>query len=161
MAEIQLVDVDVVITETTPLVAQEEGNEGETDAEVAEAPHIKRGRGRPPGAKNRVKSAPIPQEEEEEETEEEPPTPIPKKKPKKRVVVESSSEEEYEAPMPKKKRRPAQRPLTPVTRPPSPEPDSPRTQRHKMMQNSQNQRQARHAGRVQEYSSLLNEMLAY
>ena len=150
MAEIQLVDIDAVIPETTT-VTQEDVEEEEGEVEVA--PPLKRGRGRPPGAKNKIKSVP------KENQDPEPPTPAPKKKPRKHVVVEyaSSSSEEYEAPsLPKKKRRSVEPSL-----PPPIEPDSPRTHRHKMMQNSQNQRQARHSGRVQEYSSLLNEMLAY
>jgi hypothetical protein len=97
MAEIQLVDVDAVIPETTT-VTQEDVEEEEGEVEVA--PPLKRGRGRPPGAKNKIKSVP------KENQDPEPPNPAPKKKPREHVVAEyaSSSSEEYEAPpLPKKK----------------------------------------------------------
>ena len=51
MSEIQLVDVDGGIPDTPPEIREEE----EVPMEVA--PPIKRGRGRPPGAKNKNKPA--------------------------------------------------------------------------------------------------------
>ena len=140
MSEIQLVNVDGSIPETNPEVLDEE-------LPMQDTTPLKRGRGRPPGAKNRVKAAPEPEESEEEPEPEPKPKPAPKKRPKKRVVVEESSEEEE--PPPRRIRK---------SPPPLP-PDSPRTIRHKAMQSSQKQRTDRHAGRVQGYS--LNEILSY
>ena len=143
MSEIQLVDVDGGTPDTPPEIREEE-----EEVPVEVAPPIKRGRGRPPGAKNKKKPAP---KESAPPTDPEPPTPAPQRKPKKRVVVEAASDESADEPPPPRKKR---------SEPPPP-PDSPRTYRHKVLQNSQQQRIDRHAGRVQEYSSLLHEMLAY
>ena len=140
MSEIQLVNVDGSIPETNPELLDEE-------LPMQDTPPLKRGRGRPPGAKNRVKAAPEP--EESEESEQEPAKPAPKKRPKKHVVMEESSSEEEPPP-----RRILKTP------PPLPQ-DSPRTIRHKAMQSSQKQRTDRHAGRVQGDSSILNDMLSY
>ena len=52
MSETQLVDVDGVIPETPPEVREEE-----EEAPVEVAPPIKRGRGRPPGAKNKKQAS--------------------------------------------------------------------------------------------------------
>ena len=139
MSEIQLVNVDGSIPETNPELL-----DGELPME--DNPPPKRGRGRPPGAKNRVKAAPEPEQESEQESEPEPAKPAPKKRPTKRVVMEESSSEKE--PPPRRIRKTQQ-----------PPPDSPRTIRHKAMQSSQKQRTDRHAGRVQGYS--LNEILSY
>ena len=144
MSEIQLVDVDGGTPDAPPEIREEE------EVPVEAAPPIKRGRGRPPGALNKKKKS-VPEESAPLTPDPEPPTPAPQRKPKRRVVVEASSEESADEPPPPRKKRSA----------PPPPPDSPRTYRHKVLQNSQQQRIDRHAGRVQEYSSLLHEMLAY
>lgn len=153
MAEIQLVDVGAVISETPPPMqeVEEEGEEAEEAEEAVEvAPPVKRGRGRPPGAKNRQK--PVPEESAPLTPDPEPLTLPIKKRAKKRAAVYIASEESAdEAPPPPRKKRSE----------PIPAPDSPRTHRHKALQHAQQQRVDRHAGRVQEYSSLLHEMLAY
>ena len=143
MSEIQLIDVDGGTPDTPPEIREEE----EVPMEVA--PPLKRGRGRPPGSKN--KNKPMPDEPAPHTPDPGPPTPPPKRKPNKRVIVEAASDESTDEPPPPRKKRSI----------PLPPPDSPRTHRHKVMQNSQQQRVDRHAGRVQEYSSLLHEMLAY
>ena len=120
--------------------------DGETvtteDAETVVIETAKR-RGRPPGAKNKMKPKPEPkpveETSEEPEPEPEPPTLPPKRK--KRVVVESSESEE-ELPKPVRKK---------IVQPP---PDSPRTHTAKLRQDYHNQR-------VQGYTNLLSEMLSY
>ena len=150
MAEIQLVDVDGGIPETVPEIREEEAPaEVPTEVPTEVAPPLKRGRGRPPGAKNKVR--PVPYEPAPRTPDPEPLPPLPKRKTKKRVVVESASDESTDEPPPPRKRRFV----------PTPPPDSPRTHRHKVLQNSLQQRADRHAGRVQEDSSMLHEMLAY
>ena len=140
MSEIQLVNVDGNIPETNPELLHEELPSEDT-------PPLKRGRGRPPGAKNRAKAAPEPEQVSEMESEPEPEPPAPKRKTKKRVVVEESSDE---APPRRTRKSP----------PPLP-PDSPRTIRHKALLSSQKQRIDQHESRVQGYSSILNEILSY
>ena len=145
MVEIVLLPVDALLPEDaleTPSAAPE------TPDDVITA---KRGRGRPPGAKNRPKTTTVepfetkkkrrpptpPQEESEEE--EEPPTPPPvKRKAKKRPAPPpSESEEEAERePSPREKHRQAQADV--LTR-----------------------RRNHHQERVQNYSTLLDHMLAY
>jgi hypothetical protein len=143
MSDIQLVNVDGSIPETNPEPLDEELPSEDT-------PPLKRGRGRPPGAKNRVKAAPEPEQVSEESEPDPEPMPAPKRKSKKRVVVEESSSEEE--PPPRRTRK---------SPPPIPQPDSPRTIRQNALLSSQKQRTDHHEGRVQGYSSILNEMLSY
>ena len=70
MSEIQLVDVGGGTPDTPPEMREEEE---EVPMEVA--PPIKRGRGRPPGAKNKKKS--VPKESAPPTPDPEPPTPAP------------------------------------------------------------------------------------
>ena len=140
MAEIVLLPVDApVAEEETPSAAPETSDD---------AIPVTRGRGRPPGAKNRPKTTtvepvetkrnkrpPPPQEESEED--DEPPTPPPvKRKPKKRPPPPSESEEEEREPSPREKHRQAQADV--LTR-----------------------RRNHHQERVQNYSTLLDHMLSY
>ena len=141
MAEIVLLPVDAPVAseaQETPDTAPETPDD---------AIPAKRGRGRPPGARNKPKTTavepvetkknkrPPPQVESEEE--EDPPTPHPvKRKPKKRPPPPSESEEEEREPSPREKHRQAQADI--LTR-----------------------RRNHHQERVQNYSTLLDHMLAY
>ena len=142
-SEILLLPVDAPVPEEvleTPIVDHETPDD---------AIPVKRGRGRPPGAKNRPKTTnvepvetkrtkrppPPPQEESEDD---EPPTPPPvKRKPKKRPPPPSESEEDDERePSPREKHRQAQADVL-------------------------TKRRNHHQERVQNYSTLLDHMLAY
>ena len=143
MAEIVLLPVDAPVASE----AQETPNTApETPDDAIPA---KRGRGRPPGARNKPKTTtvepvetkrnkrppPVPWEESEED--DDPPTPPPvKRKPKKRPPPPSESEEEEREPSPREKHRQAQADV--LTR-----------------------RRNHHQERVQNYSTLLDHMLAY
>ena len=127
-----------------------------------EALPAKRGRGRPPGAKNkaRVESDPEP-----------PPaitlppvitlTPVIAATPRKRKAPpppppEEETEEEEETPPP---RKPRKRQKTEIMR--EPEPMSPRSQRVRCHVESQTRHRDAHAERVQSFSSMLDKMVAY
>jgi hypothetical protein len=113
----------------------------------------KRGRGRPPGAKNKAKP------------DVEPPTPRNAKVPrvtKKPTPIEEDIEEE-EAPMPppapvKKKKSPV---VLPRIKTPEIEPASPRSQSRQIHVDAQTRRVDLHTNRVRGYSTLLDTMLAY
>ena len=109
----------------------------------------KRGRGRPPGARNKPKPTPIepvetkkrrpptpPQDESEDEEPSTPPPPVKRKAKKRPAPPPSESEEEEREPSPREKRRQTQ--AADLTR-----------------------RRNHHQERVQNYSTLLDHMLAY
>ena len=141
-SEILLLPVDAPVPEEaleTPSAAPETPDDA--------IPATRRGRGRPPGARNKPKPTPEPVEtkkkrpptppQEESEKEEDPPTPPPvKRKPKKRPPPPSESEEEEREPSPREKRRQTHADV--LTR-----------------------RRIHHQERVQNYSTLLDHMLAY
>ena len=89
------------IIEETPIadVAEESAPAAAEVAEEveAEAPAPKKSRGRPPGAKNKPKAAPVVPKAE--------PKPKAKRAPRKVVEVEEEEESEEEAPPPPKKKR--------------------------------------------------------
>ena len=143
-SEILLLPVDATVPEDAP----------ETSSATPETPDdaipAKRGRGRPPGARNKPKTTTVepveikrkkrpptpPREESEEEEEPTPPPPV-KRKAKKRPPPPSESEEEEERePSPREKRRQTQADV--LTR-----------------------RRNHHQQRVRNYSTLLDHMLAY
>ena len=93
------------IIEEIPIadVAEENAPAASVAAEVAEeveaeAPAPKKSRGRPPGAKNKAKAAPVTPKEAERK-------PKAKRAPRKIVEVEEEEESEEEAPPPPKKKR--------------------------------------------------------
>lgn len=134
-SEIVLLPVDAPVPEDeTPRTAPE------TQDDVIPT---KRGRGRPPGAKNKPKTEPVearkkrqspPIQEEEEEEEPTPPLPV-KRKAKTRPAPPLSESEE--------------------------EPPSPRAQRRQTQADVLTRRRNHHQERVQNYSTLLDGMLAY
>jgi hypothetical protein len=144
MAEIELIPVEVAPVSEEP----------EPSVLPDELIPAKRSRGRPPGAKNRVKPAFV-----------EPQTPTNAKQPRKKRPLPPQEEEEEEeeeevAPPPKKKptKRPAPAPLESEE---EVEPLSPRAQRRQAHLDAQSRRRHHHSDRVHGFSTLLDQMLAY
>jgi hypothetical protein len=126
-----------------------------SDSSVMLPDEPKRGRGRPPGAKNKAKPDVV-----------EPPTPRNAKAPrviKKPTPIEADTEEEEEAPVPPPPPAPKRRKtvMLPRIQPPEVEPTSPRSQRRQIHVDAQNRRVEQHTNRVAGYSTLLDNMLAY
>jgi hypothetical protein len=124
-----------------------------SDSSVMLPDEPKRGRGRPPGAKNKAKP------------DVEPPTP---RNAKARVIkkptpIEADTEEEEEAPVPPPPPAPKRRKtvMLPRIQPPEVEPTSPRSQRRQIHVDAQARRVEHHTTRVAGYSTLLDTMLAY
>ena len=149
MAEIALIPVDV------PEPPAELDSPSASSAMLPEeALPVKRGRGRPPGAKHKAKS----------ESDPEPPpvitlTPVMTATPRKRKappLEEEETEEEEETPPP---RKPRKRQKTEIIR--EPVPISPRSQRVRSHVEIQTRRRDAHAERVQSFSSMLDKMVAY
>jgi hypothetical protein len=151
MAEIALIPVDAEAVEPESPSA--------SSALPEEAVPAKRGRGRPPGAKNKARV----------ETDPEPPpaitlppvitlTPVPAATPKKRKAPPPPEEdtEEEETPPP---RKPRKRQKTEIIQ--EPLPTSPRSRRVRCHVESQARRRDAHAERVQSFSSMLDKMVAY
>ena len=131
-------------------------------APVEETPPTKRGRGRPPGAKNKPKTvsepAPVPpseEEEEEEEDEEEEEEPAPPPKPKRRrpplVVVAKAKA------TPKRQPRVAP-PMRTRAETPSP-PETPRSRRARVLGEYREYRVNQHAERRDRFTSMLNRFM--
>jgi hypothetical protein len=149
MAEIALIPVDA------PEPPVEPDSPSVSSALPDEALPAKRGRGRPPGAKNkaRIESAPDP-----------PPvitlTPVITATPRKRKAPppppEEDTEEEDETPPP---RNPRKRQKTTIIH--EPLPMSPRSQRVRCHEESLTRRRDAHAERVQSFSTMLDKMVAY
>jgi hypothetical protein len=141
MAEIELIPVEVapVFEEPEPSVLPDELIP-------------KRSRGRPPGAKNRVKPAFV-----------EPQTPTNAKQPrKKRPPLQEEEEEEEEEVAPPPKKKPTKRPVpVPLESEEEVEPMSPRAQRRQAHLDAQSRRRTHHSDRVHGFSTLLDQMLAY
>jgi hypothetical protein len=151
-SEILLIPVDTP-TSVEPSASSEEASAPLVEPNIPsvmppdELAPSKRGRGRPPGAKNKAKpvvkepptprntnpTPPPPSEEEvsEDGSEDTPPPPPTKKKPKKRQAQEEV------------------------------EPSSPRSQRRQIHVDAQTRRHDHHTDRVRGYSTLLDTMLAY
>jgi hypothetical protein len=115
----------------------------------------KRGRGRPPGAKNKAKSDVV-----------EPPTPRNAKAPRvtRMPTPPQEDEEEDAAPLPppvKKKPKRSPTALPRIEPEDVVEPSSPRSQRRKIHIDAQTRRHDHHTERVRGYSTLLDTMLAY
>jgi hypothetical protein len=110
---------------------------------------VKRGRGRPPGAKNKAKSDVV-----------EPPTP---RNAAPRVArtptPPQEDEEEFVAPPPLVKKKPKALVVPRVEE--ELEPPSPRAQRRRIHIDAQARRHDHHTERVRGYSTLLDTMLAY
>jgi hypothetical protein len=149
MAEIALIPVDAEAVEPESPSA--------SSALPEEAVPAKRGRGRPPGAKNKARV----------ETDPEPPpaitlppvitlTPVPTPRKRKAPPPPEEDTEEEETPPP---RKPRKRQKTEIMR--EPEPTSPRSQRVRCHVESQTRRRDAHAERVQSFSSMLDKMVAY
>ena len=148
MAEIALIPVDAE-------AAVEPESPSASAMLPEEALPAKRGRGRPPGAKNKART----------ETDPEPPpvitlTPVITATPRKRRAPppppEEETEEEEETPPP---RKPRKRQKTEIMR--EPEPMSPPAQRVRCHVESQTRRRDAHAERVLSFSSMLDKMVAY
>jgi hypothetical protein len=129
-SEIVLVSVDAPAPEDVP----------ESAAPETHASPAKRGRGRPPGAKNKTKPPIEPVETKRppppEESEEEPPPPVVKRANRRPAPPPSDSEEEEREP-------------------------SPRARRRQMQVDVQNHRHNQHLDRVRNYSTILDGMLSY
>ena len=143
-SEIVLLPVDAPTPEDVP----------ETPSAAPETPDdmitAKRGRGRPPGAKNKPKTTPI--EPVETKRKKRPPTP----------PQEESEEEEPPTPPPVVKRRAKKRPAPPPSESEEEEREpSPREMRRQIHADVLTRRRNHHQGRVQSYSTLLDHMLAY
>jgi hypothetical protein len=114
----------------------------------------KRGRGRPPGAKNKAKSDVV-----------EPPTPRNAKAPRvtRMPTPPQEDEEEDVAPLPPPvKKKPKRSPVLPrVEREDELEPPSPRAQRRQIHIDAQTRRYNQHTERVRDFSTLLDTMLGY
>ena len=135
-SEIVLVSVDAPAPEDVP----------ESAAPEAHASPAKRGRGRPPGAKNKTK----PPIEPVETRKKRPPPP------------EESEEEEPPTPPPVVKRKANRRPAPPPSDSEEEEREpSPRARRRQMQVDVQNHRHNQHLDRVRNYSTILDGMLAY
>ena len=143
MSEIQLVDVDGGTPDTPPEIREEE------DVPMEVAPPLKRGRGRPPGAKNKKK--PLPGVSTSHTRPHRSLRRLPPRGSLKSVWLWRLPQMN----LPMNRHHQGKSGLNPSLLLIAP------AHRHKVMQNSQQQRVDRHAGRVQEYSSLLHEMLAY
>ena len=149
MAEIALIPVDA------PEPPVEPDSPSVSSALPDEALPAKRGRGRPPGAKNKARI----------ESDPEPPpvitlTPVITATPRKRKAPppppeEETDEEEETPPM----RKPRKRQKTEIIN--EPLPMSPRSQRVRFHEESQTRRRDAHAERVQSFSLMLDKMVAY
>ena len=140
MSEVTLVNIDGSAPEAEEAVS-EEAPQVEAQEVPVETPVPKKTRGRPPGAPNKPKAAPMPA-----------PTPEPEPEPE-------SEPEPEPAPKIKKKRVTVAPP--PQPRKPTVAPDSPKTVYNKILVQRNQARVDRHAAKIQGYSSLLDQMLSY
>jgi hypothetical protein len=139
MSEILLVPVDA----TAPVEPPSESSESVVPEDE---PVPKRGRGRPPGAKNKKSVV-------------EPPTPRNAAPRVPRIPTPQEDEEEFVAPPPLVKKRPKALVVPRVEE--ELEPPSPRAQRRRIHIDAQTRRYDQHTERVRGYSTLLDNMLAY
>jgi hypothetical protein len=129
-----------------PVDAPVEPPESSESVVLPDEPVPKRGRGRPPGAKNKAKS------------DVEPPTPRNAPRVARTPMPPQEDEEEDVVPPPPVKKRPK----APVPRvEEEPEPPSPRAQRRQIHIAAQTRRYDQHTERVRGYSTMLDTMLAY
>lgn len=167
MAEIVLLPVDAPVAEEvqeTPSAAPETSDD---------AIPAKRGRGRPPGARNKPKTTTVepvetkikrrpptpPQEESEDDG---PPTPPPvKRRPKKRPPPPQEESDDDEPPTPPVKRKPKKRPPPPSESEEEAREPNPREKHRQAHADVLTRRRDHHRERVQNYSTLLDHMLAY
>jgi hypothetical protein len=143
------------IADAEPRVGAEPPAELDSPATLPEeALPAKRGRGRPPGAKNKAKL----------DSDPEPPraitlipvTATPRKRKAPPPPEEEETEEEEDEPPPRKPRR---RQRTEIIH--EPVPVSPRSERVRSHLDIQARRRDAHAERVQSFSSMLDKMVAY
>ena len=149
MAEIALIPVDAEVA------VELESPSASSAVLPEEALPAKRGRGRPPGAKNKARN---------ESDLESPPvitltpaaTPTLRKRMSPPPTPEEETEEEEETPPPRKSRK---RQKTEIIH--EPLPMSPRSQRVRCHDESLTRRRDAHAERVQSFSTMLDKMVAY
>jgi hypothetical protein len=146
-SEILLVPVDAPPVPVEPLPSES----GDPSVVLQDEPlPVKRGRGRPPGAKNKAKS------------DVEPPTPRNATPRVTRMSPPLEDEEEDVAPLPPPVKKKPKAPVVPrVEREDELEPPSPRAQRRQIHIAAQTRRHDQHTERIRGYSTLLDTMLGY